>query len=48
MQSVASLDLISTTVGPEDRVSAVRRLTRPHGPGSVAVTIEDDVIGILD
>jgi diguanylate cyclase (GGDEF)-like protein len=48
MQSVASLDLVKTTVGPEEKVGDIRFLARSSGPRSVAVVHSDEVIGIIE
>jgi IMP dehydrogenase len=48
MQSVASLELVTQTVGPEDSVRDIRHLARAHGPRCVAVVQHEEVIGVLD
>lgn len=48
MQTVSALELITTTVGPEDCVGTIRHLARPFGPKVVAVVHEGVVIGLLD
>ena len=48
MQTVAALELITTTVGPEENVGAIRHLARAHGPRSVGVLHDEVLIGVLD
>jgi IMP dehydrogenase len=48
MQSVASLDLVTQTVSPEDTVRDIRHLSRQQGPRCVAVVQMEQVIGVLD
>lgn len=48
MQTVAALELVTTTVGPDDRIGDIRHLARAHGPRSVGVLHDEMLIGILD
>ena len=48
MQTVASLELERTLVGPDERIGELRYLSRPHGPRAVAVANDGVFVGLLD